>query len=57
LYWVVALPHRSVVVHTDPLDEGYRSIVTVGEDGVLSPSERDETLAVADVLMLSRLPG
>ena len=30
-YWVIDIPHRSLVVHTDPADGRYRNVRTYGE--------------------------
>ena len=50
VYWVIDLPRRAVVVHSDPSPEGYRRVQTLrGTDRVPLPA-RDASLSVADIL-------
>lgn len=49
--WVVDLPERRVVVHSDPRPDGYVTLRTVREGDVLTPGAfPDLALPVADIL-------
>ena len=50
-YWIVDVQGRAVDVHTEPRDGSYRSVVRIGQDGELAPTQLPSiSIAVGDIL-------
>jgi Uma2 family endonuclease len=50
-YWIVDLESRAVEVHTDPAGGVYRSVVRIGDEGVLRPAAFPEVaIPVAEIV-------
>ena len=50
VYWLIDIPRRRVTVYEGPDGDEYRTIRTLGEDGVLAVPQTDATLPVRDAL-------
>lgn len=47
-YWVIDIPHRSLIVHREPSDGRYRSVITHNENEPVTPARLPEiSLAIS----------